>query len=268
MNNLITTVKQSVTENSDLPFSVYSSVQVQNLLNVPIVKPLLIAVLDGNKELGKHSEIVCQAGDFIFLSDNPAINMRNIPKDREYFALLIEFDFEDFEHLQQPPSIDQNYCVGKITQELEMCLSQFVEWARFSPSHLWSLRKQEIIQLLYHMGHKDISSIAAPRKVGQKVYSILVNQPAFDTPMEDLCDTLAMSESTLRRKLKSEGTSIQEIKDHIKLGLGLHLLQTTRKSVAFISEQCGYQSQSRFTGRFKDRFGLTPSELRKTKLTE
>jgi len=77
-----------------------------------------------------------------------------------------------------------------------------------------------------------------------------------------------MSESTLRRKLKAEGTSIQEIKDQTRMGFGLHLLQTTKKSISIIAQECGYQSQSRFTSRFKDRFGLTPTELRKTKLTE
>ena len=77
-----------------------------------------------------------------------------------------------------------------------------------------------------------------------------------------------MSESTLRRKLKAEGTSLQEIKDQSRLGLGLHLLQTTQDPITLIAEKCGYQSQSRFTNRFKGRFGLTPSELRKTKMED
>jgi AraC-like DNA-binding protein len=75
-----------------------------------------------------------------------------------------------------------------------------------------------------------------------------------------------MSESTLRRKLKLEGTSVQEVKDQARLGLGLHLLQTTRQPISLVAEKCGYLSQSRFTDRFKKRFGLTPSELRKTKM--
>ncbi|WP_084683746.1 helix-turn-helix domain-containing protein [Psychromonas hadalis] len=49
---------------------------------------------------------------------------------------------------------------------------------------------------------------------------------------------------------------------------GIHLLQTTHFSIGLISEKCGYQSQSRFTDRFKTLFGLTPSELRKTKMAD
>jgi hypothetical protein len=59
----------------------------EELLNVPITKPLLIVVLNGYKELGKDNEITCLSNHFIFLSNSPAINMRNIPKDNAYFAL-------------------------------------------------------------------------------------------------------------------------------------------------------------------------------------
>lgn len=61
---------------------------------------------------------------------------------------------------------------------------------------------------------------------------------------------------------------MQEIKDQARLGLGLHLLQTTHYSIVLIAEKCGYKSQSRFTDRFKERFGLTLSELQKTKMED
>ena len=60
-----------------------------------------------------------------------------------------------------------------------------------------------------------------------------------------------MSSSTLRRKLKSEGNSIQDIRNRVRLGHGLHLLQTTNSSIGNIAFECGYQSQSRFTEQFK-----------------
>ena len=133
MIKLIKTIKDSTRESCSLPFSVYSSIKEQKLLNVPVVKPLLIAVLDGDKVLGEDGEIECHAGDFIFLSDSPAINMRNIPKDKEYFALLIEFSQEDFSGIDVENSAkrhetnakSENFSVGKISLELEKCLLQF-----------------------------------------------------------------------------------------------------------------------------------------------
>lgn len=266
MINLLTTVKSTIGEHRDLPFSVYTSIKEQKLLNVPIVKPLLIVVLSGDKELGENEKVTCHAGDFIFLSDSSTVNIRNIPKDQEYFALLIEFEHQDFDGLQLNAPNRKHYCIGETTPVLEQCLQQFVESSLWAPEPLWSLRKREIIELLCHMGHKEILSMVGHSNVGNQVNNMFNGQDFHDLSIEQICDQLAMSESTLRRKLKSEGTSVQEIKDQARLGQGLHLLQTTRHSIGLIAEKCGYQSQSRFSGRFKGRFGLTPSELRKTKM--
>jgi AraC-like DNA-binding protein len=245
---------------------VYSSIKEQRLLNVPIAKPLFIAVLSGDKKLGKNNEIVCNSGSFIFLSDGPAINMRNIPKETEYFALLIEFDYQDFYGLQTSLVNKHPFCIGEITAQLTQCLQQYVEYSLWAPQELWSSRRKEIIQLLCFLGHKDILSMVANPKVGHKLHDIISKQLTEEMTLDTICEQLAMSESTLRRKLKAEGTSVQEIRDQAKLGKGLHLLQTTHDPIGIIAEKCDYLSQSRFTDRFKGRFGLTPSELRKTKV--
>lgn len=268
MANLLNTIRSTLNEKGEQPFTVYTSIKEQKLLNVPIAKPLLIVVLNGNKELGVDNELICQSGEFIFLSDSPAINMRNIPKDKEYFALLIEFDYQDFDGLQVNTSNKREHYIGKTTPTLEKCLQQFVEISQWAPKQLWSSRKREIISLLCHIGHSDILSLLASPQIKDRLHELLVEQGGHELTIEHICEQLAMSESTLRRKLKLEGTSVQEIKDRSRLGLALHLLQTTRHPIGVIADKCGYQSQSRFTERFKKRFGLTPSELRKTKMTE
>ena len=273
MQKLINTIRNTIGQDNNLPFSVYSSVHEQKLLNVPIAKPLLIVVLKGHKELGENNAITCPSENFVFLSDNPAINMRNIPKDNAYFALLIEFDYEDFEGIPRGSNhanttSNSDYFIGEVTSTLKNCLQQFVESTRWAPETLWPLRKKEVLMLLYHLGFQNLVSMMGKPKVSHQVHE-LCQRGEFDKLTNDyICQQLAMSESTLRRKLKMEGTTIQVIKDRAKLGLGLHLLQTTLFPIGIIADKCGYHSQSRFTDRFKSHFGLTPSELRKTKMTD
>jgi len=268
MLDLMVSVKNSISKNRELPFTVYSSVKEQILLNVPIAKPLLVVVLQGEKQLGENNELICNTGQFIFLSDSPAMNMRNIPKDREYFALLIEFDYQDFKDLHTREFSKRDYCIGITTNILENCLQQFVESTQWAPESLWSIRRREILELLCHLGYTEILSMVGNHTIGLKLHEMFRKQNFDDLNIENICKQLAVSESTLRRKLKAEGTSVQEIKDQARWGLGLHLLQTTNYSIGLISEKCGYQSQSRFTDRFKERFGLTPTELRKTKMAD
>ncbi|MBE1299543.1 MAG: helix-turn-helix domain-containing protein [Alteromonadaceae bacterium] len=256
-----------------LPFSVYSSVTDQHLLNVPIVKPLLICILGGEKRLGDHaqpnsSDTVCAVGDFIFLSNMPNINMRNISQKTEYFALLIGFEFEDFAIFNKRPAQTKPFFTGKLDNLLVQTLDQFVDWSPSAPETLWHTRRQELLLLLYHMGHKQVSAIAEPPSLSHKVEILIGSNIELDSSSESIAKQLAMSDSTLRRKLALENTHFQTLKDRVKLGHGLHLLQTSGLPIGLVAEQCGYQSQSRFTDKFKSLFGLTPSELRKTKLHE
>ncbi|MDN4503242.1 AraC family transcriptional regulator [Alteromonadaceae bacterium BrNp21-10] len=268
MQQLLSTIQRITSQNREQPFAAYSSVHQQRLLNVPIAKPLLIVVLSGNKAFGKNNEVICDSGDFVFFADSPAINMRNIPTDQPYMSLIIEFDFDDFNGLQFTTAKKQDYCLGKASNALTHCLQQFVESTQWAPKSMWSLRKREILTLLNHLGYSDILALLGKAKVSHRLHDMFHHHQFAELSIDSICDQLAMSESTLRRRLKSEGTSVQEVKDQARLGLGLHLLQTTAYSIAVIAEKCGYQSPSRFTERFKGRFDLTPSELRKTKLMD
>ncbi|MFY5897689.1 helix-turn-helix transcriptional regulator [Acinetobacter pittii] len=268
MKNLISLAKKSLLEHSNLnlPFAVYSAYQEQKITNVPISKPLLIIVLNGYKELGKTENINCEAGSFIFLSNSASIDMRNIPNQEEYFALLIEFDFDDFKDLPNPSGTSKKFVQGQLNALLENALSQFIDFSLIAPPSVFKFRRRELLELIYHSGYTDISSLNIATSLSDKVQALISDHLSTELTAEFIASQLFMSSSTLRRKLKSEGNSIQDIRNRVRLGHGLHLIQTTKTSIGNIAFECGYQSQSRFTEQFKNLFGITPRELRKTKM--
>ena len=268
MQHLIQTIKYVIKEKTTLPFSVYSSVKEQQIFNVPVIKPLLICILDGCKKLGYQGEVDCPPGSFIFLSNNPNIDMRNIPSDNEYFALLIEFSDRDFDCLEHQTHNNGLHFQGVIETTLENTLQQFVEWSVFAPSDIWHIRRQEILQTLMYLGYKEVCGAMVSPSISHRLHTLISKDIAANLGAAQLASMLAMSESTLRRKLHDEGSSVQSIKENVKLGYGLHLVQSSDTSIGHIAEQCGYSSQSRFTEKFKQLFGVTPTELRKTKLRD
>ncbi len=270
MQKLIETIKNfnHCTKGRTLPYSIYSSMKTQHILNVPIVKPLLIIVLSGTKELGKNSQNTAKSGNFAFLSNKSSIDMRNIPKDQEYLALLIDFEYSDFRGLHKNSSKQEDIIMGEVSPSLEKVFSQFIEWSHIAPKEIWSFRKQEILHLLYHSGFVNICSVAQAPGFSQKVNDIINEDLSKDIKLNTLCLRLGVSESTFRRKLNLENTNLQKIKDQARLGLALHLIQTTLEPIGIISGLCGYSSQSRFTDKFKQLFHITPSELRKTRMTD
>lgn len=270
MKELIQLAKDTSCGRNDLPFSVYSSAKEQRISNVPVIKPLLIFILSGVKRLGSGSKIVCPTGSFVFLSNSPTIDMRNIPDKEEYFAVLVEFEYGDFDQFNQlkrsRSKSKKKYFQGDINIVLEKALQQYIEWSLYAPSEAIHFRKKELLQLFFLLGYEGVSAIAEPPSLGHQIHDLINEDISDNWSVDRLAAHMAMSESTLRRKLKAEGTDIQAIKNRTRLGLGLHLIQTTMEHIGSIAGRCGYQSQSRFTGQFKQLFGMTPSELRKTRL--
>ena len=267
MEPLIHSIAALQAKCADLPFAVYSAQQEQKLLNVPIINPVLIFVLSGAKALGPESAVECATGSFVMLPGNAAVNMRNIPKQNAYYAVLLEFTYEDFEGLPVEPG-QAEMVIGEIDKPLSQWLNQFIDYLSWAPQSLWAQRKREVLALLVQLGFSDVLKLRAEPSLSQQLHGLFVQNQFADVSVLSLCEQLAMSESTLRRRLRAEGTSIQDIKDRARLGHALHLLQTTSDPIGLVSEKCGYHSQSRFTERFKGHFGLTPTELKKTKLTE
>jgi AraC-like DNA-binding protein len=268
MQKLIETTKNIIKEHQCLPFSVYSSSEEQHIVNVPIIKPLLVFVLAGSKKIGAHSEVICNAGSFVFLSNSSTVAIRNIPRVGEYFAIIIEYDYSDFNCLEHRKARSNKPIQGQINDALKYTLQQFVEWSAFAPTEMWFIRRQEILKVLFHLGFEGVSSIMEPPTLTQKLHTLISANISKDLSIRTLSSMLAMSESTLRRKLNAEGSSLQSIKDRVRLGYGLHLVQTSLDSIGCIAEGCGYSSQSRFTEKFKQIFGVTPTELRKTRMSD
>lgn len=265
MQDLISLAKTSAHKYQRLPFSVYTSFKEQRILNAPIIKPLLIFVMNGTKKLGKNDEIICPSGNFIFLSNTATIDMRNTP-DTEYFAILIEFEPCNFHQFNNRKSIHKKYFQGRIDNTLKKALHQYIEWSIHSPRQLWNHRKEEILHLLYLSGHKDVESIMEHPSLSHKLHDIISKNIAYNWNIENLTAKLAISESTLRRRLKSESTDVKHVINSAKLGHGLHLVQTTMDPIGRIAEICGYRNQSHFSIKFKQLFGMNPTELRKTKM--
>lgn len=268
MDKIIVVAKKTIKNQSQFSFSVYSSYKEQIITNVPIVKSLLIFILSGTKQLGKDGLVECQSGSFVFLSNSLRIDMRNIPIQEEYFAVLIDFDKKDFSELPKSPAPHKKYFQGEINPVLASALCQFMEFSSIAPSQVMRLRKREMLEIIYHSGYTDICNIVEPPSLSEKVQSMISNDLSCDWPVDLIASNLFMSVSTLRRKLKNEDNNIQDIRNRARLGYGLHLLQTTQFHIGNIAEQCGYQSQSRFTEQFKLLFGMTPREIRKTKMLD
>ena len=265
MKELIEIAKKYSSQSSF--YNIYSAYKEQLIGNISIPNPLLIVVLEGKKIIGNEIDYEVTEGNFLFLPAVQKINMRNIPSQNLYFAVLIEFEQDDFNFLLERKSSLNSYIKGDVDDILKISLKQFIEFSATAPSELVKNRRKEFLELLYDKGYIDIGSLTSLSTITLEVQKILETDLEYNWSADRVAKKLNLSESTLRRKLHLENNNFYEVKRKIRLNYGLFLIQTTYLDLGEISVKCGYQSQSRFTDQFKKLFGLTPTALRKTRMT-
>lgn len=80
--------------------------------------------------------------------------------------------------------------------------------------------------------------------------------------LEEVADRLYLSSQTLRRRLKEECTSFQEIKDNLRRDAAIYYLSRPQLSISKIAQLMGFSETSTFHRAFKKWTGLTPGEYR------
>jgi len=82
--------------------------------------------------------------------------------------------------------------------------------------------------------------------------------PDFDT----ISDQMHLTASTLRRKLKAEGSSYQQIKDMLRRDMAISHMQSDSMSIADIAAEVGFTEPGAFIRAFKNWTGYTPGNYR------
>jgi AraC-like DNA-binding protein len=80
--------------------------------------------------------------------------------------------------------------------------------------------------------------------------------------LEAVAQQLHMSPQTLRRHLREEGSSFQELKDHLRRDLAIYHLGRDNLAIQDIAEHLGFSEPSAFHRAFKKWTGLTPGAYR------
>lgn len=96
-----------------------------------------------------------------------------------------------------------------------------------------------------------------------RICHMLLRTPGEFPRLDSVAGQLSIGTRTLRRRLKSLGTSYQKILDDVKKQLAMEYLQTTTLSVQEISDLLGYSEVTNFRRAFVKWAGISPYQYRK-----
>jgi AraC-like DNA-binding protein len=213
-------------------------------------------------------------GELLLLPGGCTVEIGNHPGPRgePYLGLAMAFPPASIEQFRRSygteiPDNIRPLWSASAPGDMVTAMAQWLEWCMHHPvdPSLARHRQVEILMLLARAGIAGNLLLDREAAWHERVAQLIALDPARDWSAGELCRRLGIGESTLRRRLNQEGVGFRQVLEESRMVTALALLQETFWPVGQVAEAVGYNSHSRFSERFKRRFGLSPVELKKTR---
>jgi len=254
---------------------IQSCYKPQTIAKVVFNKPALLLVVSGSKEiLLPNKRYVAKAGEFLMVPADTEFWIGKYPDDTTgiYQGLGFRFDIETIQEFQK--SFGQGieswglapHWQSPASEAVLEWVVQWLEWSRKYPVSI-QIQRHRLVELMLLLAQAGLAgNILVSRSPSwrKRISQMLSVDPARAWRCQEICKALGVSESAMRRRLQVEETNFRELLEEARLMSGLTMVQETRMTICQVADAVGYQSQSRFTDRFKERFGVTPTALRRS----
>ncbi len=230
--------------------------------------PSLVLITAGRKivHLKNAAPVIVEAGSAVALPTGWEFDITNeVQANGQYRALAIYFD----QAILPATVLPQTKAITTVTElgRSKSGLAQAMDVAAAAladdalPVDIAAHRMRELLLWIQAQG----LSMVRPRTQSllQDLRKLLATDPSAKWTTTQLASELAMSEATLRRKLAKLGTTLTDITIDVRMTSALAMLQTSEDTITSIAMAVGYDSPSRFALRFRDRFGVSPSDFRR-----
>jgi AraC-like DNA-binding protein len=126
---------------------------------------------------------------------------------------------------------------------------------------------ETLLPFLSHAPESLLTQFREDVSITGQVKRLLLNRHGMQTELENMsfeaiAEELHMTTHTVRRRLKDEGSSFQEIKDSLRCDRAQHLLQEHDFSIQDIAQQLGFSESAAFARAFKKWTGFSPGAYR------
>lgn len=243
--------------------------QLQKLRNVRMHSPCIIQVVSGSKRLfWRESALVLTPSNLLLCEATSSLSFENLPSKGHFLSRVFSFHYPpcdatlDLSKHNATKSPSPIYGTDKAL-EVTLDLLSTLDLRLFSQETqiFWlNALYQQLAErgILHHLFSKtDIP-------FSQRLSRYLAHNPSDENTLETSAQHFAISRSTLIRKLKQENTKYKDVLIEVRLNHALYLMQNDTRNIAMLAQMCGYQSEGRFSQRFKEKFGISPSEYLKT----
>ncbi len=231
--------------------------------------PAIIYVRQGCKYIEtSDSKISVSENQAVIFTPGQILGIRNRPDaSSDYLADVFTFDAElikkCYSSIDLHTPANSNLSAISVNTAMQDAFSKAKQdlIQQEIPNNIIQHRATELLLWLNEAGVHF--NIANEPTLNDRVRKLLLSDLARNWRASEVAQHMGMSEPSLRRHLSETSTTFKDILTEARLGRALDLLQTTSLPVTEIAYEIGYGSPSSFTERFKSRFEIPPTAIRK-----
>lgn len=124
---------------------------------------------------------------------------------------------------------------------------------------------EDLLLLLAERADRLLGNLSHSSAIAARIATLIATQLDNAVPDRSLiASQLGMSQRTLQRRLRDEGTSYQAVLDNTRHYMALELLRNTQIPLSRIAGQLGFAEPSAFYRAFKKWEGATPGQYRES----
>lgn len=249
--------------------------RAQTLRRVPVFQSALCRVRQGTKllEWGAR-QARATTTDVVLMPAGQELGVANLPDAQGYRAEVLSFSpaliarfrarHGSLVDKQLRQAATASLCVPLDTHAALAWDQLMASLTSNAPPALLAHQAEGLLLALALGGHCGPLLLDRRDPLAARVQQVLLLDPGADWSVAKVASQLHLGASTLRRQLALEQRHFRAILEDVRLGLALQELQSGILPIGDIAAACGYASPSRFAARFRQRYGLSPRELRAT----
>lgn len=243
-------------------------IQYERLLtrHITVDETLLVMVSQGQKNIEwQDRNISLTAGEAVLVSAGCTFDVANIPHSSHVpfeaewlsFPALKLCEPADTLHPEMPRVLRGLSCAFR--QAFCHTITAIKNVADI-PENVAIKRVEEMREWLESFGLALRPGVK--EMLSQRVRKLVATNLLYPWTTQEVACHFAMSEATFRRRLHAENTTFRHLFTEARMCHALTLLQVTDQTVSRIALEVGYENASKFTARFRARFGFNPGQFR------
>lgn len=232
-------------------------------------------------------EVVLEKGDLLFLNQNATQEIMPAGKDDIAINFIIQPQFFDiaFEMIGDGDNLLRDFLVGSLCEDGRRTSYLYFHVADVLPiqnlieNMIWSLLNNQInkrssnqltmgLLFLHLQNHMEKMKISGKEHHQQFEAQVLnyVETKYKDGSLAELSELMGYSVYWMSHEIKKRtGKTYKELVQTKRMNQATYMLKNSDVSVTEIIRMVGYDNTSYFYRKFKEKYGISPKEMRKSK---